>query len=133
MATQGGDLTKQRQPNAQTLCSSIREKHRSGVQEPKRSGNAPAEVVASIPLLQRPSFDSEKPTVTSGIRLGTAAATTRGFGNAEFRTVARMMVEVISALATNSGERDLQVETTVRVRARELCDLFPLPSIRSDR
>jgi glycine hydroxymethyltransferase len=70
-------------------------------------------------------FDPEKPTVTSGIRLGSPAATTRGFGADEFRTVGRLIVEVLRARARG---RDDNSATGVRVReeVRELCRRFPI-------
>ncbi len=70
-------------------------------------------------------FDPEKPTVTSGIRLGSPAATTRGFGADEFRTVGRLIVEVLRAAARG---RDDNGEVVARVRAEveELCGRFPI-------
>jgi len=70
-------------------------------------------------------FDPEKPTVTSGVRLGTPAATTRGFGEAEFRLVGEMIVEVLDALAAN-GDDNSAVEQAVRARVAELCRRFPI-------
>jgi glycine hydroxymethyltransferase len=70
-------------------------------------------------------FDPQKPTVTSGIRLGTPAATTRGFGQDEFRAVARYIVEVLRALAQQPGG-DATTETRVRANVRELCTRFPI-------
>ncbi len=71
-------------------------------------------------------FDPQKPMVTSGIRLGTPAATTRGFGAAEFREVGRLIGEVLAGLsAANSGDNS-RVEQAVRVRVRELCNRFPI-------
>ena len=55
-------------------------------------------------------FDPEKPMVTSGLRLGTPAGTTRGFGEAEFRTIADLIVEVLDGLAANGAERNAEVE-----------------------
>ncbi len=70
-------------------------------------------------------FDSEKPTVTSGIRLGTPASTTRGFGLPEFREVAAEIADVLDALA--SGANDLsRIEETARARAEALCARFPI-------
>ncbi len=74
-------------------------------------------------------FDPEKPTVTSGIRLGSPAATTRGFGIAEFRAVGRMIGEVLHALARGRGDPalvDAAAEARVRVEVRELCARFPI-------
>jgi glycine hydroxymethyltransferase len=70
-------------------------------------------------------FDPEKPAVTSGIRLGTPAGTTRGFGVAEFRQVGTMIGDVLDALARNP-EGDAQVEAAVRGRVDELCRRFPI-------
>ena len=56
-------------------------------------------------------FDPQKPFVTSGIRLGTPAGTTRGFGTAEFREIGRMIVEVLDGLAEKRRCRRRQVET----------------------
>jgi glycine hydroxymethyltransferase len=70
-------------------------------------------------------FDPEKPTVTSGIRLGSAAATTRGFGQDEFRTVGRCIIETLHALATQSRDTGA-AEACVRAKVRELCTRFPI-------
>jgi glycine hydroxymethyltransferase len=72
-------------------------------------------------------YDPEKPFVTSGIRLGTPAATTRGFGPAEFREVGKLIAEVVSTLeGKNSEEGDPAVEAKVRDRVTELCRRFPI-------
>ncbi|GGD27329.1 serine hydroxymethyltransferase [Sinisalibacter lacisalsi] len=71
-------------------------------------------------------FDPEKPTVTSGIRLGTPAGTTRGFGEAEFREIADMIVEVVDGLAANGEEGNGAVEEAVRAKVAKLCDRFPI-------
>jgi glycine hydroxymethyltransferase len=71
-------------------------------------------------------FDTEKPAITSGIRLGTPAATTRGFGPAEFREVASMIVEIVEAVARNGDEGDSECEARVRDRVGELCRAFPI-------
>ncbi len=71
-------------------------------------------------------FDTEKPTVTSGIRLGSPACTTRGFGTVEFRQVAERIVEVIEGLAANDGDGDPAVENRVRAWVDELCGRFPI-------
>jgi len=72
-------------------------------------------------------FDPEKPFVTSGIRLGTPAATTRGFGTAEFQEVGRLIAEVLDGLkAANSDEGNAGVEAAVRNRVAALTDRFPL-------
>jgi len=70
-------------------------------------------------------FDPEKPTVTSGVRLGSPAATTRGFGTQEFRTVGGMIVEVLEALARGRGDNGA-AEARVREEVRELCSRFPI-------
>ena len=71
-------------------------------------------------------FDPEKPTVTSGVRLGTPAGTTRGFGIAEFRQVGDMVVEVLDALARNGAEEDAQAEANVRDKVKRLVSRFPI-------
>ena len=71
-------------------------------------------------------FDPEKPTVTSGIRLGTPAGTTRGFGEAEFRQIGRMIIKVVDGLAANGEENNDAVEAEVRKEVSELCAKFPL-------
>ena len=70
-------------------------------------------------------FDPEKPTVTSGVRLGTPAGTTRGFGTEEFRAVAEMITEVLDGLAANP-EDNSAAEQRVRARVQELCARFPI-------
>ena len=72
-------------------------------------------------------FDPEKPMVTSGVRLGTPAATTRGFGEAEFRQVGELIVEVLDGLAANR-ENNSATEASVRARVEELCRNFPIYS-----
>ena len=69
--------------------------------------------------------DPEKPFVTSGVRLGTPAGTTRGFGQAEFRQVGALILRVIDALAANP-EGDAAVEAEVRAQVRALCEAFPI-------
>ncbi len=71
-------------------------------------------------------FDPEKPTVTSGIRLGTPAGTTRGFGEAEFRQIGEMIVAVIDGLAANGEEGNGAVEARVKAEVAALCARFPL-------
>ena len=71
-------------------------------------------------------FDPEKPFVTSGIRLGTPAGTTRGFGETEFRQIARWIVQVTDGLAANGDEGNTDVEAQVRAEVSELCGRFPL-------
>jgi glycine hydroxymethyltransferase len=71
-------------------------------------------------------FDPEKPTVTSGIRLGTPACTTRGFGIAEFRQVGEMIVEVLDVLSQKNAEEDSLVEAAVRDKVKALIGRFPI-------
>ena len=71
-------------------------------------------------------FDDEKPTVTSGIRLGSPAGTTRGFGTPEFRQIADWIVEVVDGLAANGEEGNAAVEAKVKAEVAELCARFPL-------
>lgn len=71
-------------------------------------------------------FDPEKPMVTSGVRLGTPAATTRGFGIAEWKQVGEMIVEVLDGLVANGADGNEAVETSVRSRVEELCKRFPI-------
>jgi len=70
-------------------------------------------------------FDPEKPTVTSGLRIGSPAGTTRGFGAAEFRRVGELMAEVLNALAENR-DGDAAVERRVREEVVGLCERFPI-------
>ncbi|MFZ1741524.1 MAG: serine hydroxymethyltransferase [Pontixanthobacter sp.] len=71
-------------------------------------------------------YDTRSPFVTSGIRLGTPAGTTRGFGPDEFRTIGALIVEVVEGLSKNGAEGDAQIEESVRRRVSELCDAFPV-------
>jgi glycine hydroxymethyltransferase len=71
-------------------------------------------------------FDPEKPFVTSGIRLGAPAGTTRGFGEAEFRQISRWIVEVVDGLAANGEEGNAEVEAKVKAEVEALCARFPL-------
>jgi glycine hydroxymethyltransferase len=71
-------------------------------------------------------YDPEKPTVTSGIRLGSPACTTRGFGIAEFRQVGELISEVLDALAQKGSEEDTLVEAAVRERVKALVGRFPI-------
>ncbi len=71
-------------------------------------------------------FDPEKPMVTSGIRLGTPACTTRGFGAAEFRRVGELVVEVLDGLAANGEAGNGGVEESVKGRVHELTRRFPI-------
>ena len=71
-------------------------------------------------------FDDEKPTVTSGIRLGTPAGTTRGFGAPEFRQIGAWIVEDVDGLAQNGAEGNAAVEAKVRAEVKALCDRYPI-------
>src|SRR5690606_24193234 len=71
-------------------------------------------------------FDPEKPFVTSGIRLGAPAGTTRGFGEEEFRQIARWIVEVVDGLAANGDAGNAAVEAKVKAEVEALCARFPL-------
>jgi len=71
-------------------------------------------------------FDPEKPTVTSGIRLGAAAATTRGFGVAEFREVGRLIATVLDGLAASGEAGNEALERRVKEQAIGLCERFPI-------
>jgi len=71
-------------------------------------------------------FDPEKPTVTSGIRLGTPACTTRGFGIAEFRQVGDMIVEVLDVLSQKHADEDSLTEGAVRDKVKKLISRFPI-------
>ena len=71
-------------------------------------------------------FDPEKPMVTSGIRLGAPAGTTRGFGVTEFQEVGRMIAEVLDGLAQNGAEGNDSVESKVKAEAIDLCKRFPI-------
>lgn len=71
-------------------------------------------------------FDSEKPTITSGIRLGSPAGTTRGFGEAEFAQIGRWITEVVDGLAANGEEGNAEVEARVKSEVEALCARFPI-------
>ena len=71
-------------------------------------------------------FDPEKPMVTSGIRLGSPAATTRGFGVSEFRQIADWIVQVTDGLSQNGEEGNSSVEANVRAEVQAMCDKFPI-------
>ena len=70
-------------------------------------------------------FDPEKPSITSGLRVGSPAGTTRGFGVTEYRRIGQMMGEVLDALAA-SNEGDAQVEARIRDEVIALCERFPI-------
>jgi glycine hydroxymethyltransferase len=71
-------------------------------------------------------FDPEKPTVTSGVRLGTPAGTTRGFGIAEFRQVGDLISELLDALSQKGAEEDAAAEASVREKVSRLVGRFPI-------
>ena len=71
-------------------------------------------------------FDPEKPTVTSGIRLGTPAGTTRGFGVKEFQLIGDMIVEVLDVLSQKGADEDSLVESNVRGKVKALLERFPI-------
>jgi glycine hydroxymethyltransferase len=71
-------------------------------------------------------FDPERPAVTSGLRLGSPACTTRGFGVSDFRQVGHMIVEVLDALAANGEAGNAAVEARVKQAALRLCARFPI-------
>jgi glycine hydroxymethyltransferase len=71
-------------------------------------------------------FDTRSPFVTSGIRLGTPAGTTRGFGTEEFAQIGDLIADVVEGMARNGDEGDGQVEQVVRARVEALCDRFPI-------
>jgi glycine hydroxymethyltransferase len=70
-------------------------------------------------------FDPEKPTITSGVRLGTPAGTTRGFGESEWRQIGLLIGEVLDGLVANP-EDNSKVETAVRGRVLDLCRRHPI-------
>src|SRR4051812_22935191 len=71
-------------------------------------------------------FDPEKPAITSGIRLGTPAGTSRGFGIAEFRQVGDLIAEVLDGLSRQGAEQDAAVEGAVRDKVKRLISRFPI-------
>jgi len=71
-------------------------------------------------------FDPEKPTVTSGVRLGSPAGTTRGFGAAEFAEIGEMIVAVVDGLAANGAEGNGAIEARVKAEVADLCARFPI-------
>ena len=71
-------------------------------------------------------FDPEKPTVTSGIRLGSPAGTTRGFGEPEFRQIADWIIEVVDGLAANGPDGNAEAEAKVKAEVAAMCARFPI-------
>ena len=73
-------------------------------------------------------FDNEKPMITSGIRLGSPAATTRGFGEREFRQIGDWINQVVDGLAINGEDGNSEVEDRVKTEVAILCERFPIYS-----
>jgi glycine hydroxymethyltransferase len=71
-------------------------------------------------------FDPEKPAITSGVRVGTPAGTTRGFGVAEFRQIGEMIAELLDALSRKGSGEDATVEAAVREKVKRLVARFPI-------
>lgn len=71
-------------------------------------------------------FDPEKPAITSGVRLGTPAGTSRGFGTAEFQTIGELIIEVLDGLKANGEDNNGAVEAQVRAKVKTLTDRFPI-------
>ncbi len=71
-------------------------------------------------------FDPEKPMVTSGVRVGSPAGTTRGFGEAEFREIGLMIGEVVNGIMRNGPDGDGQIEARIKEQATALCRRFPI-------
>ncbi len=71
-------------------------------------------------------FDDEKPTITSGIRLGSPAGTTRGFGEPEFRQIGDWIGQVVDGLAANGADGNSEIEARVKAEVEELCARFPI-------
>ena len=70
-------------------------------------------------------FDSESPMITSGIRLGTPACTTRGFGPEEFKLIADLIYKVVKGLSENKTDNS-KIENEVKKEIIELCSSFPI-------
>ena len=71
-------------------------------------------------------FDPVPPVKTSGIRVGSPAGTTRGFGSDEFRDIADMIADVLDGLKADGHDGNGAVEAAVKARVRELCARFPI-------
>ena len=71
-------------------------------------------------------FDTEKPMITSGVRLGSPAATTRGFAEGEFRQIGRWIIEVVEGLAANGEDGNGEIEARVTADVKALCNRFPI-------
>ena len=74
---------------------------------------------------KREPFDTESPMITSGIRLGTPACTTRGFGEAEFKLIAELIYKVIKGLSVNKSDNS-KIEKEVKKEILDLCSAFPI-------
>ena len=70
--------------------------------------------------------DPQKPMITSGIRLGSPAATTRGFGTEEFQKVGQLILQVLEGLSNNGAENNQEIEQSVKTEVIELCKGFPI-------
>ncbi len=95
----------------------------------KLTGNIAAEALERAGITCNKNgvpFDPEKPTVTSGIRLGTPAGTTRGFGRKEFRQVGEMINTVLDGLVKNGPDGNGKVEKAVLAQVKALCKRFPI-------
>ena len=77
-------------------------------------------------MTRKNTCDPEKPMVTSGIRLGSPAGTTRGFGEKEFRQIADWIIEVVDGLAANGEDGNAAVENKVKAEVKALCARFPI-------
>ena len=71
-------------------------------------------------------FDPQKPTITSGIRLGSPAGTTRGFGQEEFKQIGALILEVLDGLKENGKDGNSEIESAVKAKAKDLCGKFPI-------
>ena len=71
-------------------------------------------------------FDPQPPMVTSGVRLGTPAATSRGFGVEEFKLVGEYILEVLDGIAENGADNNAAVEQAVKAKVDALCKRFPI-------
>ena len=71
-------------------------------------------------------FDDEKPTITSGIRLGTPACTTRGFKEEHFKLVGNWIVEIIENISNNDGKLNEKIGLEIKENVKSLCLKFPI-------
>jgi glycine hydroxymethyltransferase len=97
---------------------------------PKKATGRPTEKALDRALITTNKnavpFDTEKPAITSGIRLGTPAGTTRGFGPTEFKEIGKLIVEIVDAVAKNGDVGDPVIEKSVAERVNILCKRFPI-------